>query len=463
MSVSASLSPVLRRLSLLLLCATLPAWAVARVPVLIYAVGNVQPLPPGAVQVARLLDVPWASLPPGTEVTVAPGTYSGPIMINARGSAALPITVHASLPSQPPLLTGSLDFQNASHVKINQVVITGSPYAAVVIRNASDHITIAHSTLSQSEMGVNISAGTGHLIKGNQILDNRTVGIGVDMVRADPADRTRIVGNTVLRSGHHGMEIRGSNYQIEGNVAAFNGQAIAGTSGIHLYSGGPGEDTGDGNIVRYNFAYANLDRGASDGNGIQADQWCDNNEIAFNAVWGNDGAGIIVFDGANNRVHNNTAVGNGVDSGHTHGGFGEIILNSAGAGTNRSQGNQLYDNLLIPTRPNVPGLYVDWITSFNANSFGPSLYHHRAGGPLLNWGGQLALTATRVDQLSGSQGALDEVPQFANEAAPLQGGLRLLRTPGSRGQVVKGQRDLAARLPGPGDSFLGAYFTAAGQ
>jgi len=437
----------------------------AGVPTVVYAVGNVSPLPAGAIKVARLMDVPWASLPPGADVRIAPGSQAGPITVTSRGTELQPITIHAAVESSPPVITSSVDFQNASHVKLRNVVVNGSPWAAVVIRKGSDHITVAQSTLQRSDMGVNITdgAGTGHVIRNNQVLDNRTNGIGVDLVNADPNDRTRIVGNTVLRSGHHGMEIQGSNYLIERNTTAFNGHAIHGTSGIHLFSRDATTNAGDGNIIRYNFSYSNIDRGASDGNGIQVDQWCDHNEVSFNVVWGNDGAGIIVFDGEGNSVFSNTAMGNGLDPGKTHGGLGEIIINSAGAQTNRTRGNQVYNNVLVATKANVPALYVDWITAHsNTNQIGANLYQHRAGGALLNWGNQLATASAQIDLLSGSRGAVVEAPRFANESAPLAHGLKLARTPAGRGAAIKARKDMQGTDPQPDDAFLGAYYTRPG-
>ena len=77
-----------------------------------------------------------------------------------------------------------------------------------------------------------------------------------------------------------------------GNRSSGSGQASGGTSGIHLYSGSSAEDSGDDNLVRWNMSYANKDIVAVDGNGIEVDQWCDGNTVAYNVAWGNDGAGL---------------------------------------------------------------------------------------------------------------------------------------------------------------------------
>lgn len=429
------------------------------------AVGPVSPLPAGTAQVARLQDVPWASLPPGAEVRIGPGRYSGATMINARGSAAQPVVVRGAPGQAAPVLSGSIDFQQASQVRLSGVVIDGSPYAAVVIRNGSDHITVANSTLQRSAMGVSITsgAGTGHVIRDNLIADNLTVGIAVDRVNALAGDRSRILRNRVLRSGHHGMEIQGSNYLIEHNETAYSGQAIGGTSGIHLYSASPAEDSGDHNVVRYNFSHHNRDVSASDGNGIQADQWCDDNEIAFNVVWANDGAGITLFDAANNRVYGNTALGNALDPAGTHGDRAEILLNSAGSATDRTQGNRVWNNTAVSVRAGVPALMLDARSAARSNSVGPNHLHSRTAMAAMRRGAALLNTGAAIDAATATRGNLVEAPVFQNEAAPLQHGLRLARTPSARGAALRsGVLDMQGSTPVSGDSLFGAYFTPAG-
>lgn len=427
-------------------------------------VGPVSPVPPGAVAVARLMDVAWSSLPPGSEVIVGPGPQDGPVTITAQGSAALPIVVHASAGQAAPVITSSVDFQGAAYVKLKGMVVQDSPWAAVVIRYGSHHLTVSGNTLQRSAMGLSLTAGagTGHKLLNNLIQDNSTVGLGVDSVNAAPRDPGRIAGNLIRRNGHHGIELNGSNYLVEGNTTADNGLSTGGTSGIHLYSRNAAEDSGDHNTVRYNFAYGQRDRTAWDGNGIQIDQWCDGNEVSHNVVWGNDGAGIIVFDGANNLVSGNTLVGNQRDPRRWLGNAGELVLNSSGAREDRTAGNQVFNNLLVSTRAEVPALFVDQLTADNANQLGPNLLHNTQHSWLLQRGNQMTASGADLDALSGQAGNLAQAPTFADDQHPLEQGLRLLKTPGAKGQFRRGAVDMLGTKATRQSSLFGAYYTAPG-
>lgn len=428
----------------------------------VIAVGPVSPMPKGALQLSRMVDVPWASLTPGTEVIVAAGVAQDAVMINARGTATAPITVRPSTAGGNIVVRHGVDFQNASHVRLTGVQVDDSPWQGVMIRRGSDHITIDRAALRRAVIGLEIAddAGTGHQILDNLIEDSATTGISVTRAKSSPTDRTRIAGNQITRSGHHGMEINGSNYLIERNTVSYSGRLIGGTSGIHLYSASPQEDTGDGNIVRYNFTHHNRDARLSDGNGIQIDQYCDNNEVSFNVSWANDGAGIIIFDGANNLVRGNTLKGNGLDPGRTHGDLGELIINSAGAQTNLSRGNRVVDNVIVATRPAVRGLYVDYTTAPNVNTVGPNLIHHRAGGTVFQRGGQIGQTGAQIDSITATRGNLVEAPVFVKEAAPQYHGLKLARLPSAKGAPIASVKDMLGSSPQPTDGFFGAYYTS---
>jgi len=432
-----------------------------------YVVGASAPLPAGALRVAQLLDVPWASLPPGSMVTVAPGVYEGPVTITAQGTAARPIRVQAADAANPPVLNNSVDFQHAAWVQVAGLVVQQPAYGGFVIRRGSHHITVADSVVRGAPIGIDVTdgAGTGLALLRNRIEASSTNGIGIDGVNADAADRSLIQSNTVVGSGGHGIDLRGSNYLVEANTVTQSGQRSSGTSGIHIYSGVLGEGTGAGNMLRYNRSYANADALASDGNGIQIDQWCDGNTVAFNLVWDNDGAGIIVFDGSSNEVYANTAHGNGLDPGGTHGALGQLILSGsvAGQAVGRPAQNQIYNNLLVSTRLAVPALAVDSrAVAQPGNRVGPNLLHHAAGGaPLLAADSQVFSTAAEIDAISGIAGNLVLAPAFADVSQPLADGLRLEAFPGGSGVVLTGQTDLAGRTQRPtdtGGAYFGAYF-----
>jgi parallel beta-helix repeat protein len=446
------------------------ASAPAAVAPLAYVVGpSTSALPSGAVHVDRLVEVPWASLTPGSSVVVAPGVYEGPVTITSQGTAAQPITVAAQDPANLPIVTDAFDFRNAAWVQVSSVVVQQPSVAGFVIRDASHHITVADSTVRKGPTGVEVTSGAG---TGIQLLRNRveqvdTNGIGIDGINADPADRSVIQGNTIVGSGHHGIELRGSNYRVERNTVSQSGQAIGGTSGIHIYSAKPGDGTGAGNVVRYNYSYLNADTKEGDGNGIQIDQWCDGNTVAFNVVWANDGAGIIVFDGNKNQIYGNTAGSNGRNSGGTHLSLGEIIIDSSGDAnaTGRPANNSVYDNVLVATQATVPALYIDSRSvAVGSNSVGPNLLFNTTSGVALRWtDDQYWSTAAQVNTATGRSGNLVLLPSFANSADPLSDGLRLTAHPGANGVDLTGQTDLlghTAQTTDTGWSYFGAYFTA---
>jgi parallel beta-helix repeat protein len=426
----------------------------------IYVVGAAT-LPAGATRVASLMAVPWASLPPGSEVLVSPGTWSGVTTITSVGTRAAPIVVTAADPAHPPVLANSVDFQHAAYVQVSHVTVQSPTYAGFVIRLGSHHIAVTDSTINRAPMGISITgaAGTGHQLLRNTIADSAAHGISVD-VNADPAERTLIAHNQVLRSGQHGMELRASHYQVDYNTVTASGQASGGTSGIHLYSGSSSEDSGDDNLVRWNMSYANTDKVAVDGNGIEVDQWCDGNTVAYNLVWGNDGAGVIVYDGSNNTIKGNTAYGNGLDPSHTHVALGQIIVSGTAAATAR--GNHVWNNLAASTLAGVPAVYVDTRAVSGGNTIGANLYSNSAGGTLLRWTDSATKqTAALIDAATGSAGSVAAVPAFADAAHPLANGLHLSAVTTLKGATpTAGDVDFLGTAVQSGWAFFGAYYTA---
>jgi parallel beta-helix repeat protein len=418
-------------------------------------------LPSGATRVATMMAVPWSTLPAGSTVLVSPGTYSGVTTITSVGTSARPIIVTAFSAASPPTLTDSVDFQGAAYVQVSHVTVQSPSFAGFIVRLNSAHITVADSTINAATSGVNITdgAGIGHQILRNTINGATVDGIGVD-VNSDPVTRTLISGNTITGSAQHGIELRASHYQVEHNVISGSGAAhTGGVSGIHVYRGTPTEDSGADNLVRYNASYGTSDPVASDGNGIEVDQWCDDNTVAYNLVWNNDGAGIIVFDGNSNAIEGNTAHGDGIDPGHTHtAALGELILGGTSAGS--TTGNHAWNNLLASTRAGVPALYIDTRALAGANTIGANLYYSAGASPVRWSDSQLLSTAAQIDADTGVPGSVIDAPSFVNAAAPLSGGLRLAAHPTRPGVAPTGDVDYLGAAVQSGWYFLGAYFTA---
>jgi parallel beta-helix repeat protein len=424
-----------------------------------YLVGTGGTLPTGATRVATPTAVPWTALPAGSLVLISAGTYAGVTTITAVGTAANPIVVTAYDPATPPVLSNSVDFQGSAWVQVSHVTVQAPTYAGFIIRRASHHLTVSDSIVNNAFAGVNITdaAGTGHRILRNTFADSVVDGINAE-VNSNPAERTLIQYNTIVRSGVHGIEVRASHYQVEYNTVSGSGQTSGGASGIHVFSGSTSEDSGDDNWIRYNTSYANLDTLAYDGNGIEIDHWCNANTVAFNQVWGNDGAGIIVYDGSNNVVQNNTAWNDGVDSGHMMAMRGEIVVSGTAPAT--AAGNRVWNNIASSTRVAVSALHIDPNAVSGGNTIGANLLYNAAGGPVLRWTDSATRqTALLIDSTTGTSGNVVAAPAFANTAAPLSAGLRLTALPPLHGVLPTGLLDLAGLSAVNGDAFFGAYFT----
>lgn len=425
-----------------------------------YVVGTGGTLPTGAARVAALTSIDWATLPAGSLVLVTPGTYAGVTTVTAVGTAANPIVMTAYDPTQPPVLTDSVDFQGAAYVQVSHVIVQAPTYSGFIIRDASHHLTVSDSTVNKAFAGVDITdaAGIGHQILRNTIADSVVDGINVE-VNSDPTERTLVQHNTIERSGVHGIEMRASHYQVEYNTVSGSGQTSGGASGIHVFSGSASEDSGDDNLVRYNTSYANLDTRAYDGNGIEIDQWCNANTVAFNQVWGNDGAGIIVYDGSNNVVQNNTAWNDGVDSGHMMAARGEIVI--SGTLVTNVRGNHVWNNVVASTRSTVSALYVDPRAASGGNAIGANLLYNAAGGTVVRWTDSTTKqTAALIDAVTGIAGNVVAPPAFADTGNPLGSGLHLSAQPTLHGLLPTGLPDLAGVAPLATDAFFGAYYTA---
>ena len=413
----------------------------------------------GVQRVAELAAVPWSSLAPGTRVIVYPGSYAGPVTIIANGSAAAPIRVEPADPAQLPVIRNSIDIRGSSHVFVSGLQVQSPTWGGFVIRQGSRQITLDRNVIRNAPIGIDVTdgAGTGLVITSNLIEDATTNGIGIS-TNGTAAERNLIARNTLRRSGHHGVELRGSFWRVENNDVSYSGRSISGTSGIHIYSPDPNENSGDDNIVKYNYSYANSDTGASDGNGIQIDHWSDRNVVAFNLTWGNHGSGINIFEGADNIVYSNTVLANNIDPNGTHGALGEIVL-GARPENNRTARNRVFDNIAASGRANVPAIYVDGRSYLNPNQVGPNLTYNAAGGTAFRWSDAVLLKdVASIDAMTGTTGNLVELPAFANYGDPFKSGLKLLQAPSKSGAELSGEVDFAGVASQTGQSNFGAYF-----
>jgi parallel beta-helix repeat protein len=86
---------------------------------------------------------------------------------------------------------------------------------------------------------------------------------------------------------------------------------------MHQYNGGFGtpfgttechHNTWDKNVVWNAYDHN------GDGNGLQIDQSCHDNNVTKNLFFGNDGLGISIYDSNNNRISENVTFNNGVSN-----------------------------------------------------------------------------------------------------------------------------------------------------
>lgn len=259
-------------------------------------------------------------------------------------------------------------------------------------------------------------------------------------------------------NGIHGMEINGSGYVVEGNRVSGNGVGMSGTSGIHVYAKDAAQDAGDRNTIRYNIVTGQKETTGQDGNGIQIDQWCDDNIVAFNVAADNDGAGINLFDAGSNTVVNNTTTGNMRDSGGKHVYRGEIVLASDYTKqVDRTSNNRVINNIAYATRPNVAAIVVEATTTDNNNAIGPNFLGSAVGAPLYRWGNQATGDGTSLP-LNGQGPDLTGTPAFRDPASPMTGGLALTAAPARAGIPLGATRDIAGRAYAPGEApTFGAY------
>jgi parallel beta-helix repeat protein len=286
--------------------------------------------------------------------------------------------------------------------------------------------------------------------------------VAINLVNAVPGQETVFAGNTVSNNGYHGFEIHGSHYIIEDNEVFANGVALPGTSGIHVFSRNPSENSGDHNVIRYNRSYGNIEHQGPDGNGIQLDHWCDNNAIYYNLVYENDGPGISIYDAAANRVQHNTVYANMRDPGRDHPYPGEIMLASdTESDVDHVRDTTISGNIVFATRSGVHSLYVGPRTADNELDISGNLFFHALDEPVIYWAGLATSDHDQLVRVSGRRlrDNRNGSPLFLADAPGALRDFRLRRgSPAIAAGAAEGfARDLAGReLPAAGPVDLGA-------
>lgn len=342
------------------------------------------------------------------------GSFKETIAVYGKGSANRPITIKPAT-SKMPVIEGTLVLAGAEHVNVEGLTVTNSPYAGVIIKTGSHDVSVSRCLLKDNALGIWIGDGAGmrNRVTDNEVSFNKTHGVAVDRVNCSPRKETVISGNRVFENGYHGIEISGSYYIIEKNDVFNNGKSLDGTSGIHIYSFTPEEDSGDHNIIRYNISHHHTAFSGIDGNGIQLDQWCDFNQVYYNICFANDGAGINVFDSSNDYIYNNTLFGNMLDPGKSHPIKAELILASDFEhNVDRTNRVVVANNIIVATESSNYAIYVDRLTSDNYLKVERNLFYHTQGGAFYFWNGQIGKEILTWNQFPCSAANLYGDPQF---------------------------------------------------
>lgn len=407
---------------------------------------------PGAA-IATPADIVWDDLRPGDEILLRAGRHAGLVLVRGRGTPERPIVLRA----QPgAVLAGTVVFEGAQHVRLDGLTIEQSPQSGVIIRRGTVGVTVQDCTVRNCGLGIWIGDGAGgtHRLVGNTLLDNRTHGVAIDVVNAPLDQRTLIAGNRVARNGMHGMEINGNGYVVEGNRVWDNGLALSGTSGIHTFCREPSQDAGRDNIIRYNMVWGQRETTGQDGNGIQLDQWCDRNQVYGNICFGNDGAGIVLFDASDNLVANNTLYDNMRDSGRRHAYKADLVLASDHTrNVDHVADNIVRNNLVVTRRRGIASIHVHPSARRTREIAGNQVFHIAGEVPLV-WNGQ------RVRSLEAWNAAKPGAPDRLGDPGLLDIA-RLTRDPpdaeGLRPRATAAGLPLPAAVPQR--DFLGAAWT----
>lgn len=332
----------------------------------------------------------------GTSQTISP-------TITATGTASAPIILSSYGPGPagswaPPAIVGQVSINSSAYVTLSGYAISsGSTSVPAVNIGSGNNITVTGCVLTGSQFGVYVGGGYPHFIKNNTCSGNY-YGIGTGQYAATAGSPITISGNTVFGNSSHGIELEGNYAIVTGNTVHDNCLTVTTSSGIHIFGGGTGGSTGTAsgfgnyNTITNNASYSNRDPGdgsyATDGSGIESDQFCVGNTISNNLCWNNDGAGIMIYDSGSNTVTNNVLIGNCVNRSGLIDFDYELAINSA-LTPDLSTGNTFTGNLALGTSTIRQVCRVDDVTSTltngGNNTFSGNYFESLAGITPMMW------------------------------------------------------------------------------
>ena len=292
---------------------------------------------------------------------------------------------------QAVLIMDGDDVNEPDHIQILNNKMHGSSIppayssdGGVNIRHDAHHIKVSGNEIYNHYTGIWLGedAACNNIISGNTLYDLSGNGIGVDEVWCTQGNETVISDNTIYNVSWHGMELSANRHIIEYNTVHHSG--TGGHSGIHLFARYDVNDPdkgGDFNIIRNNICHTIYDHDPNsgyrtDGNGIQADQWCDSNFIYNNIAYGNDGAGINIFGSSGNMIFNNTLFDNGHDLGIRYGRFELVIAEDTDS---PCEDNIVKNNIGFAAGSDHFAAAIDEISQNKNNRFSNNMWYNSQG------------------------------------------------------------------------------------
>ena len=330
-----------------------------------------------------------AEIGPGRTIRLHAGHYAT-IVVPLTGTAAAPVMIEGAGDGMLTL-DGPIVLDHAAFVTVRGLHIAHAADAAIVLREGSHDVSVRGNDIEDARLGIWIgqNAGDNNRIEDNVIRRSVTHGIAVDAVNAVPGRETTIARNRVDASGIHGIELSGNYYVIDGNIVSGSGRLSTSASGIHVFAKNAGQGVGKHNVIQNNFSYDNHDASAQDGNGIQLDQWCDDNLVTNNIAANNDGAGISVFDAARAHIVGNRLNGNMRDPGGSHRHKGELVFATDDEHDADNTRDGLAERNIVAARdPAIAAILVDTRSSRHPPRFGNNLFWNAAGGAVARWAGR---------------------------------------------------------------------------
>jgi hypothetical protein len=254
-----------------------------------------------------------------------------------------------------------------SYITIDGLTLIGTNAKLIQFNTVVEGVTVKNCNMSYNgaEGGImyNTRSGGSNVIDSNTIHDIALSCIGIkDYGGSGSGSGTEsyIRNNLVYNCGNSGIFVRGNYQIIENNIIHDTGNTEAEMHALHIYSGSPGEGSGDNNIMRYNWIYNSITAPAvgKGGNAFEIDLWCDYNEISYNIAFNNDGSGLANYGASYTKVFNNVFYENlQSDSMNT---YAEVKF--IGTAADPSTNWEFKNNIAQATRADIYAIYVDEFT-----------------------------------------------------------------------------------------------------